>query len=247
MAFVLRHRARDYPLSEGRFLIGRSESCHLCLEDPLASRNHAQVLLLNEEVRVEDLESRNGVFVNEERINGSRLLAPGDQIRIGGQEISLIRRVLQRTETLAQSPVTQRLQAFGVLGALAEKALAMGNGSEAERILGRQLEHLLERAEHQDELEGAVFEKACAYALKIATLTRKPKWLDYLFRLHASHEVLMNAELVNELYSLSRKISGASRAHLRAYLESLRGKAVSFSPGERFVLGRLEGLEALLN
>lgn len=247
MSFALRYGQRDYPLGEGRFIIGRSESCHLCLEDPLASRNHAEIVVEGGKPRLEDLQSRNGVFVNEQRIEGSRLLVHGDKIRIGSQDLILILRNALRAETLAQSPITQRMQAFGVLGALADKALAMGNGAEAERILGRQLDTLLDQAEKGGALEGDLFARVCGYALRIATLTRKPKWLDFLFRLHAAHGALMDAEMVNGLYSLSHKVSGASRAHLRAYLAVLHENAAGFSAGERFVLGRLEGLEQLLN
>ena len=247
MGFFLRYSGRDYPLGLGRFTIGRSETSGLCLDDPLASRNHAEIVVEGSGLRLEDLQSRNGIFVNEERVQGSVVLNHGDRIRIGGQEIQVLTRTTGRAETLAQSPITQRLQAFGILGALADKALAMGNGNEAERILGRQLEHLLEQSEREGALEDGLFTKMVSYAVRIASLTRKPKWLDYLFRLHSSHGTLMDAELVNELYALSRKISGASRAHLRAYVGVLHEKSSGFSPGERFVLGRLEGLEALLN
>jgi len=247
MAFAVRYGNRDYPIGEARFIVGRSESCELCLEDPMASRNHAELVFADGALRVSDMGSRNGVFVNEEKVEGSRQLEHGDKIRIGSQGMLVLRRGGIRSDTLAQAPVTERLQAFGILGALADKALAMGNGAEAERILGRQLEALLEQAEREHTLEAGIFPKVSSYALRIATTSRKAKWIDFLFRLHASHQELMDADTVNELYGLSRKVTGASRAHLRAYVAALGPKAATFSPGERFVLGRLEGLEALLN
>jgi len=213
----------------------------------MASRSHAEIVVEPGEARLEDLGSRNGILVNEERVHKSKVLAHGDRIRIGGQEIHFMVRIAVRTDTLAQNPITQRLQAFGLLGALADKALQMGNGNEAERILGRQLEHLLEQAERNGPLEEELFEKVVNYALRIAGLTKKAKWLDFLFRVHTSHGVLMASELVNELYALSRKVTGASRSHLRTYVSALHSKAPQFGPAERFVLGRLEGLEQLLN
>jgi hypothetical protein len=247
MSFALRFENRDYPIGEGRFIIGRSETCQLVLEDPMASRNHAALMQRDGELWLEDLESRNGVFVNDEKVEGRRAVTHGDKIRIGAMNMLVLRRGGLRADTLIQSPVTERLQAFGVLGGLADKALAMGNGAEAERILGRQLDSLLEQAERDGPLEAAVFQKVSSYALRIANLARKAKWVDFLFRLHAAQNELMDAETVNELYALSRKITGASRAHLRAYVASLESKAAGFGAGERFLLGRLEGLEVLLN
>lgn len=247
MSYALRHGPRDYPLPEGRFAIGRAENSDLMLDDPMASRNHAVIVVTGERVIAEDLQSRNGSFVNEVRLTEPRPLQHGDVLRIGSQEFTLIRRAHGRAETLAQKQITHRLQAFGLLGALGEKALAMANGAEAERILGRQLDSFLEQAERREALEPEVFEKVCSFAFRIASLTKKGRWVEFLFRLHAAHAEPMSAEMVNELYALSRKVTGISRAHLRAYVQVLTEKAPTMTPGERFVLNRLEGLEAQLN
>lgn len=248
MGFALRHGDHDYPLGEGRFVIGRSEGCQLCLTDPMASRNHAVLYVENGKVRLEDLESRNGIFVNKERVRSTLLLSHGDKIRIGSEEMTVILRGgRERAETLVQKPVTARLAAFGVLGSLADKALALGHGDEAERILGRQLEQLLKKSEQGEALDEMEFEKSVSYALKIGTLTKKGKWLDYLFRIHASEQRLMDSEVVNELYSVAPKMSDANSKQLRDYLESLADKAATFGPGEKFVYKRIEGLGSLIS
>ncbi len=248
MGFALRHGEHDYPLGEARFLIGRSESCQLCLNDPMASRNHAALFVENGKVRLEDLDSRNGVFVNKERVQSSLLLSHGDKIRIGSQEMTLIQRGgRERAETLVQKPVTARLQAFGVLGSLADKALALGHGDEAERILGRQLEQILKKSESGEPLDAEEFDKSVAYALKIGTLTKKGKWLDFLFRLHTAEQRLLDAEVVNELYSVAPKMSDVSVKQLRAYIEVMADKTSTFGPGEKFVFKRIEGLTSLVS
>lgn len=249
MAYVLCYMGRDYPLGEGRFVIGRSEECHLCLDDPLASRNHAALIVEMDAVRVEDLQSRNGVFVNQIRIVESKRLNDGDRVQIGSQELTLVRRDRSaNADTLMQSrPVTSRLQAFGLLGGLADKALGMGRSDEAERILGRLLEQFLAKAESGTPLTDEEFQRSSDYAVRIVTVGRNGKWLDYLFRLHAAQQRLMDGELVNELYSIAPKAHGASRSQLRAYLESLHARGGSLAPGQRFVLKRIEGLEAVLS
>jgi hypothetical protein len=248
MSYALRHGSHDYPLGEQRFVIGRSETCQLCLNDPMASRHHAALIVENGHVRLEDLASRNGVFVNKERVNQTLRLGHGDVIRIGSQEMTLVQRGgRERAETLVQKPVTARLQAFGVLGNLADKALALGHGEEPERILGRQLDQLLAKVEGGEGLGDGEFEKAIAYSVKIGTLTKKGRWLDYVFRLHAAEQRLMDADLVNELYSVVPKLNDPNPAQLRSYLESLSDKTSSFGPGEKFIYKRIDGLGALIS
>ncbi len=79
--------------------IGRSPDCHITIEDPLVSREHARLILADGEASVADLGSRNGTLVNGERITGLRALRDGDRIRIGTQEF-----VLSRLSDGPQSP-----------------------------------------------------------------------------------------------------------------------------------------------
>jgi hypothetical protein len=72
-------------------VVGRSAACQLSLDDPLVSRRHAMLVVTDGVVTVEDLESRNGVVVNGQRISGKSPLLPGDKVLIGSQEITLLR------------------------------------------------------------------------------------------------------------------------------------------------------------
>ena len=49
------------------------------------------------------------------------------------------------TDTIEQAS-TQRLPVFGLIGILGEKALALGRADEAERLLGPQIELLVDEA-----------------------------------------------------------------------------------------------------
>jgi len=90
MRFRLRYLHHDLELTEGQFVVGRSAGCQLSLDDPLVSRRHALLVVSREGVTVEDLGSRNGVVINGDRIGGARLVAPGDKILIGSQELTLL-------------------------------------------------------------------------------------------------------------------------------------------------------------
>ena len=89
MRFRLRYLQHDLELTEGEFVVGRNASCQLSLDDPLVSRRHALLRVAPAGVTVEDLQSRNGVLVNGQRIDGSASLAPGDRLLIGSQEMTL--------------------------------------------------------------------------------------------------------------------------------------------------------------
>ena len=101
MPYSLRLGQRDFPLPPGRFVIGRSDDCQLCVEDPLASRHHAAVVVDGETLTLEDLGSRNGVFLNHARVSQPEPLKHGDVVKIGSLELTIIQRRSVRSETLA--------------------------------------------------------------------------------------------------------------------------------------------------
>jgi len=249
--YFLRFGQRDISLPQGKFIIGRSEDAQLCLDDPLASRHHAAITLVGDTIVVEDLGSRNGVFLNKSKLATRQPLKHGDAIQIGSQEMTVVQKRSARAETLARFEETSAgpsgsmsISPFGLLGAVADKALALGHGEDVERIIGRQMEQVLERTDRP--IDPQVFVQCVHYAMKIATLTKKSKWIDYVLKLHTRGAVLMDLDVVNELYSLCPKVPGVSRPLLREYVGSVAAKVSTFGPSERFVLSRLEGLEKQL-
>ena len=71
----------------GAFVIGRGADCQLALDDAQVSRRHAVLRVDADGAVLEDLGSRNGVFLNGVRIEKSEPLHDGDQIRIGAQDL----------------------------------------------------------------------------------------------------------------------------------------------------------------
>ncbi|HEY8038446.1 MAG TPA: FHA domain-containing protein [Polyangiaceae bacterium] len=90
MRFRLRYLHHDLELSEGQFAVGRSAGCQLSLDDPLVSRRHALLIVSRDGVTIEDLQSRNGVLLNGQRIPGRTPVRAGDKIVIGSQELTLL-------------------------------------------------------------------------------------------------------------------------------------------------------------
>jgi hypothetical protein len=85
--YRIRYRDTEVEIPVGEFIVGRSPSCHLALDDALVSRRHAVVHVQTDGAWIEDLESRNGVFVNGERVEGKRRLSHLDRVTIGTQEL----------------------------------------------------------------------------------------------------------------------------------------------------------------
>jgi len=72
-----------YPLLEAEYTIGRAPDNKIELADGSVSSKHARIARTTEGFVLEDLQSRNGTFVNGERIEQQRLLTDGDLIRLG--------------------------------------------------------------------------------------------------------------------------------------------------------------------
>jgi predicted component of type VI protein secretion system len=82
----LRFHFHELDLPIGTTTIGRGAECHITLDDPLASRKHVRIVVGGDRVVVEDLGSRNGVFVNGTPIRRLTQLRDGDRVRVGAQE-----------------------------------------------------------------------------------------------------------------------------------------------------------------
>ncbi len=73
---------------DGDIVLGRGEHAEIRLEDPFASSRHARVYDQGNIVVIEDLESTNGTYLNEELLQTPRPLHPGDRVRIGDSEFT---------------------------------------------------------------------------------------------------------------------------------------------------------------
>jgi len=69
-------------------VIGSSPECELVVDDPYVSRRHCQLSLTERGVRVRDLGSRNGTFVQQVRL-GEAYLPPGASISLGQMSVTV--------------------------------------------------------------------------------------------------------------------------------------------------------------
>ncbi len=69
-------------IDQPELIIGRDERCSLVIPDRQVSREHARIWLEGERYALEDLDSKNGTFVNGRELEGPRFLQDGDEIQI---------------------------------------------------------------------------------------------------------------------------------------------------------------------
>ncbi|MEP6993819.1 MAG: SpoIIE family protein phosphatase [Acidobacteriota bacterium] len=82
--------ARKLSLDRPVTTVGRSSMNDLPVSDKMLSRQHARIVRDNDgALTVEDLGSRNGTYLNGERLTTVQALKPGDRITLGGVTLKL--------------------------------------------------------------------------------------------------------------------------------------------------------------
>ena len=85
-----KHHGKVIPLATRRFLIGREQDCHLRPNSELVSRHHCVFAIDDFSVRLRDLGSTNGTFVNDQRLRGEVSLKHGDRVHIGKLDFEMV-------------------------------------------------------------------------------------------------------------------------------------------------------------
>ncbi len=111
-------KGRVIPLCAERMVLGREEDCDIRINQSSISRHHAVLSRQNNSWSIDDLQSQNGVFINNEPVSGSRTLFPPCQIRFGEVNAML---VVEEVQPL-QSASSESLPAFDI-----ERVRSMGD------------------------------------------------------------------------------------------------------------------------
>jgi hypothetical protein len=269
--FVLRCGSREIPLAEGGCLIGRGADCQVILNDALVSRRHAFLKVAEDRVTLQDLGSRNGIYINGDKIASSVVLSLGDEFIVGETPFMLTQglgappprpspkpsiRVADNLapkappdasdQTGGKLDTTAHADLLGLLGTVADKSIAQGHPEQAERLLTRHLQMMLQAARGGRLTDLAELELAAKHAVKLAIATSKPQWVEFVFDLYAGAKVMIPAAIIDELYEVVRKVGTMNASALDRYLEVVRPRTESMLPAERFVLQRAEGLRRVV-
>lgn len=80
---------REIQLLEGENIVGRDPDAALWIDHPSVSRKHARIVIADAKATLEDLDSKNGTFLNGKKIVKRVALSEGDELRIGPETMIL--------------------------------------------------------------------------------------------------------------------------------------------------------------
>jgi DNA-binding winged helix-turn-helix (wHTH) protein len=80
---------RRIPLEAGESILGRDPGAAVHLDDPSVSRRHARILVADDGATIEDLGSKNGTFLDEQKVEQAVMLADGARLRVGTVELTV--------------------------------------------------------------------------------------------------------------------------------------------------------------
>jgi pSer/pThr/pTyr-binding forkhead associated (FHA) protein len=126
----------EHLAEEGSYRVGRSSQCSFVLSDLSVSRFHAEVIVQQDKVRIKDLGSRNGTFVNGTKIKEAEI-QPGQAVQFGNARFHLADDELPNSLAREISDISTHIVKNNPI--VVERS-ALAQLSEAQR---RVLEHLL--------------------------------------------------------------------------------------------------------
>jgi DNA-binding winged helix-turn-helix (wHTH) protein len=89
VSFRLKWMTGRLTLEEGEHVLGRDPDAEIYLNSGGVSRRHARIGISAGRATIEDLGSKNGTFVGDQRVAGPKSLGDGDIIRVGSVTLTL--------------------------------------------------------------------------------------------------------------------------------------------------------------
>jgi EAL domain-containing protein (putative c-di-GMP-specific phosphodiesterase class I) len=93
-------------ISANPFKVGRLSDCHLCFSDESISRHHAEFFVEGDCLRICDVGSTNGTYVNRRRLRAMEKypLSPDDRVHFAGLEFKVLQQDTEEDITVLRDP-----------------------------------------------------------------------------------------------------------------------------------------------
>ncbi len=88
----------EIKLHRGTYLFGQAPDCNVVVSHPTVSRRHCQITVEENCIRLKDLASTNGTYVNQKGIS-EEILSAGDEVAFGGAIFTLSIRLARNLES----------------------------------------------------------------------------------------------------------------------------------------------------
>ncbi len=233
-----------YCAASGVAIVGRDPACDIILSDDVGvSRRHARFLLLSSAIKLEDLGSRNGTFVDGRLLTGAALLSGGEWIRVGDTELRAFRdersfRLAVTTPTPCGSVVPDPTDSASTItsnvfaGLLRDVArVALSRPEEVTCLVDDALS-VAERLAPTGELGEGDALIVADFALREATTRREGAWVRRVLGLYSALRRPMSAELAARVVDARGKVDVFPEEAIGAYIAVLAALG-SVSPAER--------------
>ncbi|NOY74519.1 MAG: FHA domain-containing protein [Kiritimatiellaeota bacterium] len=106
------NKGEEYELIQGENTIGRSEKNTICVFDRKTSRYHCKVHVDGDSLSLEDLNSTNGLRLNNNFMTGVQSLKMGDHIRLGNTVFLVSDRSVREEEDITSSAQFRKQQKY---------------------------------------------------------------------------------------------------------------------------------------
>jgi pSer/pThr/pTyr-binding forkhead associated (FHA) protein len=83
LLYQIEDETRSLRFAVNEVTVGRDPACDFSLDDKTVSAQHARLCFRQGQWWVEDLNSTNGTFLNEEHVSSPLVVTNGDQLRCG--------------------------------------------------------------------------------------------------------------------------------------------------------------------
>jgi phosphoserine phosphatase RsbU/P len=140
---------KAFEFSGPEVVIGRQTAAQIQLEGQKVSRNHARVIRQGDDLRIEDLHSANGTFLNGKRLQAPAALRSNDEIGIGPYVLRIETNdgppdytIRARTVANIANAELYRGDAARKLQVILQMSSDLGRFLEIEQLLPHILEHL---------------------------------------------------------------------------------------------------------
>jgi pilus assembly protein CpaF len=124
----------EYPVKKTSVMIGKREGNDIILDRTNISREHCQIIQVNGGFFVRDLQSRNGTFVNGDRITGDTILEHGTTIQLGDFLVRFLDPDSVTPQTALNIPVHSGLEAKATMPAKQETAVVKKEETTPQKV-----------------------------------------------------------------------------------------------------------------
>jgi hypothetical protein len=134
---------------------------------------------------------------------------------------------------------TGEIEGLEYVGRLADKMLTMGRVDGALRILSGHLDDILVGARSGMSMDVKLVDAAGRYAMKLATETLDPRWVNLTIELHLITCRPLREETLQQLASLRGKVSIGDDGLIHRYSERLMSERAAMSSVDRVLCERV--------